>query len=178
MTLPKIKTLDQLIHNLNIGGGYDGYLGIMEAIEIPLEDLKQYCIWSNDHYTRNCLYSIPSVEVLLMCWKPGQKTLIHTFDNNQGWIKSIKGGITKTHYYVDEEEKEARKGTSMTIEEGKIAYLTDDMGYHQFMNDSDEDVISLHIHADRIKKWKVFDPEKNEFTQWELGLDSKINYEK
>ena len=84
-----------------MGPGYGGYLDILKAIDIPESEWKSYHNWSDEKYTRNCILNCDDFELILMCWKSGQQSAIHSYNFQEGWIKVIKGELTIDTYQID-----------------------------------------------------------------------------
>src|SRR5262249_239370 len=47
---------------------------------------------------RNLVYRDPLFEVMVICWRPGQGTPIHTHNGQLGWMLVERGGIEVTNY--------------------------------------------------------------------------------
>lgn len=162
-SIQKITTIESLLSNLEMGLGIDGYLGLMHQIDIHPDELESSCIWNDSHYTRKLIYRADTFEVLLMCWSPGNKSLIHSYDDQQGWVKVVKGELDINYYLEQSYGKKMEIYKSKTIRENEVLYINDYLGFHSISNNSDDRVISLHIHADPVKNWKVYDPLTDSF---------------
>jgi predicted metal-dependent enzyme (double-stranded beta helix superfamily) len=171
--IPKIKTVKDLARNMDLGPGYDGFIELVKSIELSDEEIRKHAVWNEEHYTRNCLYSTPSIEVLLMCWMPGQHTPVHDYSFKEGWTKILKGQLLLEYFRVD--ENGLVKTDEQVLKEGDIAYLRDDLGVHRFINESNENTVSLHIYAERIRKWNIFD-DKGKAHEVIPEIDSKTEY--
>jgi cysteine dioxygenase len=171
--ISEISSIEQLNHNLTLGPGYGGYIEILKAIEIPESEWKQFCKWSDDHYTRNCLSNCDAFELILMCWQSGQHSAIHSYSFQQGWIKVLKGELTIETYRIDRESLSCEQDESIVIKEGQYTYLNDSMGFHKVSATSEGETVSLHLHAERVKEWEVFHDCKKEFSKVKTSYDSK-----
>ena len=163
MALQTITSIDQLLLDIELGSGYDGYLSIIQNLNITKEQVSHLCKWNEDHYSRNVLFRGGSVEVLLMCWEPGQESLIHSYDNQEGWIYAVDGDLTIDHYFESKSEKKMEAFKSISIDKGRYLYLNDYLGFHSVKNVSNKRAISIHIHAGPVLSWKVYDPKTNAF---------------
>lgn len=156
MSFTKIKGIDELIKSLNMGPGYEGYAGLLESIEFDEHDWRTFTRWMDNRYTRNCIASCDSYELLLMCWQKGHTSPIHNYDSQEGWIKVLQGELTIDYYDIDRKEKCGEKTGSQIIKEGEFVCLTDDFGFHKVTNSSSGNTISLHINIEAVKEWEVF----------------------
>lgn len=175
MSLAEITTIEQLNKNLNLGPGYDGYIELLKAIQLPKETWQKYCKWSTNDYTRNCLSAYEGHEVILMCWEKGQKAPIHTYDLQEGWIKVLEGELVIETFNVDRENKTAELKDTMKIVAGESTYLNDGMGFHRAYSATDK-TVSLHLHIEKIQEWEEFDPKSKTFTKFKPRYDSKTEY--
>lgn len=104
---------------------------------LNLESLKQF---KENQYARHLVFKSDRVEILLVCWRPGQGTPIHDHGESDGLMFILEGEITNTTYQAD-----GRKVSTV--------WRKGDMGHtpvgarHEVKNTSNEDVVSLHIYA-------------------------------
>jgi len=160
MSIPEIKTIPQLIKNLNMGSGYGGYIELLKGLQISENEWQKYALWEPSHYTRNCLSSCESYELLLLCWQGGQASPIHNFDFQEGWIKVLSGELSIESYALDESYTKAQQKEVIKLSAGESTYLNDSMGFHKVLNPHGEKTVSLHLNIGRIDQWEVFNPEK------------------
>lgn len=163
MTIPIIKTLQELKRNLNLGPGYGGYIDLLKALKLEEKEWKPICNYSDKNYTRNCISSCEDYELILMCWNKDQASPIHSYDFQEGWIKVLKGELTIETYQIDKASKQVEIKEKIVIVEGEYTYLNDNMGFHKVINTSKGETASLHLHIDRIDQWEVFDIENKSF---------------
>ncbi|MAY83248.1 MAG: hypothetical protein CMP59_03865 [Flavobacteriales bacterium] len=171
--ISEISSIEQLKHNLNMGPGYGGYIDIFKAISIPESDWSSHCKWNDEKYTRNCLTNSDEFELLLMCWQSGQHSAIHSFNFQEGWIKVLKGELTIDTFKIDRESLSCEHEESIVIKEGEYTYLNDNMGFHRVSASAKGQTVSLHLHAERVREWEVFQDCKKEFTKVKPSYDSK-----
>jgi cysteine dioxygenase len=162
MNFASIESFDQLVKNLNLGPGYGGYLDLLKAIKLPESEWKKHCQWKEQRYTRNCIASCEGYELILMCWKKGQASPIHSYDFQEGWVKVFQGQLSIDIFQVDREELRAELDEEVPLEEKEYIYLNDNMGFHRMRNTAEGDTISLHLHVEKVKQWEVWDDTKNE----------------
>ncbi len=170
--IPTIKTIEDLKHNINLGPGYGGYTEILKAVQIPFDQWSSLCNFSEERYTRNCLSCCDEYELLLMCWNKDQHSPIHSYQSQESWFKVIKGELTIESFRVDSEGQSAAITNSIVIKEGEYTYLNDNMGFHRITNTGGGETVSLHLNVDRIKEWKVFNPEAKSINKQTPSYDS------
>lgn len=108
-----------------------------EEIVLNLEALKQF---KENHYARHLVFKSSHVEILVVCWRPGQGSPIHDHGVADGLMIILEGEITNTSYFQD-----GRKVTTV--------WRPGDVGHtpvgasHEVKNTTQEDVVSLHVYA-------------------------------
>lgn len=151
-----IENIEQLKKNLNLGPGHGGYNDLFESIKLPKSEWEKFCTWKDNRYTRNCITSCDSYELLLMCWDKEQHSPIHNFSFQEGWIKVLEGELTIQSYEMDRDKNCCHKKDTLVVTAGESTYLNDDMGFHQVINSSAEKTISLHLNIEKVEEWEVF----------------------
>jgi quercetin dioxygenase-like cupin family protein len=109
---------------------------------LNLDALKQF---KDNHYARHLVFKSANVEILVVCWRPGQGSPIHHHDTSEGLMIILDGEITNTSYPPD--------GCPVTT-----VWRPGDVGHtpvgtsHEVKNTSNLDVVSLHIYAPPLKR--------------------------
>lgn len=173
MIVSEINSIEQLVKGLNMGPGYGGYLDILKAIKLPAEEWEKYCKWQDEQYTRNCLSNCDAYELLLMCWTKGQHSPIHNYSFQEGWIKVLKGELSIDLFRIDRDSLSCVLDETIVIKEKEYTYLNDNMGFHRVRASGEDRTVSLHLHAERVKIWEVFEDCKKEFVKVSPRYDSK-----
>jgi hypothetical protein len=155
MKAPKITTLDQLVYNLNLGPGYDGYKTLVDAIELNPLELLELCDWMSKDHMRISIYDTPCLEAIVTYWRPGNETPIHNYSFQQGWVKVLQGTLELEHFQVDDGSSKAELTDTEIIESGEFIYLNDSFGFHRFRNIGENEVIAIHLYADKITQWTI-----------------------
>lgn len=168
-----IKSFKDLVYNLNMGPGYDGYVGLIKAVDFAPEELEGMCRWSDEKYQRIRFYDTDSLEALLTCWQAGQKGPIHNYEFQQGWIKMLRGRLWLEYFKPDAQQPQAYY--QRMIEEGEVVYLNDGLGYHRFSNHSDEPAIALHFYAGKLLHWHEMDEKSGEVSDRQTTCDMVVD---
>lgn len=152
-----IKSVERLRYNLTLGPGYGGYSELLKAVDLDEKALEEFVQYSNEGYRRLRIYDTNMIEAVLTCWEPGQKGTIHDFHNSFGWFKVLKGSMGVEHFKVEDEKAVLR--FSYEYPEDTQGFLNDDLGFHRFRNVSSGRSVVLHLYADKIKHWEVYNEE-------------------
>jgi cysteine dioxygenase len=73
-------------------------LEYLSGVQLRYAALSPYVFWKGSHYTRNLIFRDELFEVLALCWLPGQKTPVHTHNEQLGWMTVVQGEVL-THQY-------------------------------------------------------------------------------
>ena len=82
------QTLDELVTDLSEGERTD-FNNIIRSVNFSHDTFENFCSWSQESYTRNCIVENEKFELILLCWEPGQKTPIHDHGGEECWVKVI-----------------------------------------------------------------------------------------
>ena len=109
---------------------------------LNIRDLK--CFKENA-YTRNLVVKSPNVEILVVCWKPGQGTVVHDHGKSDGVMMILTGEMTEVSFYPD------GSSDSKIIGPGDISHVPVGIK-HKVENTSQYDVVSFHVYAPGLER--------------------------
>ena len=182
MSHPLRTTLEDLVEGLKKFEQHlitkDAVRGFLEATPISSEAVRPYAFFRDDFYTRNLIYRDNLFEVMTICWKPGQKTAVHTHNGQLGWM-SIPQGQVAVHNYkylacnAPENQNVVgidclggathieleRSATETCAADGHVSTVDKLQTIHQIENTdpAQAGVISLHIYSLPIDSCIAFD---------------------
>ena len=165
-----IQTINELVTALS-EGERTKYTHIVQSLDLHKSDLEEFCSWSQDSYTRNCIADNEDYELILLCWEKGQVTPIHDHGGEECWVKMIDGHMRET-IYKKSVDGELNVVKSSETKPGDMAYMIDFMGFHQLENLSDGRAMSLHLYAKPIRKCNVYNSTIKEFESKDLIYDT------
>jgi len=166
----QLNSIDDLISALS-EGERTSYNDLFRSIQIPSNAFKEYCSWSDEVYTRNCIVNTEKFELILLCWEPGQITPIHDHGGEECWVKVIQGEFREMIYKVDAVGK-LDTIDSMDSSVGKVTYMIDFMGFHSLENRSNTRSLSLHLYAKPIRTCNAFDVASGKFMPKSMGYNT------
>ena len=70
-------------------------LELMEEYRSKISDWSKFCSFSSIKYTRNIVVRDVSVEVLILCWEPGQYSPVHDHDGSECLMKILFGTLVE-----------------------------------------------------------------------------------
>lgn len=119
----------------------------LDEVEIGAEELQPYIGFKSGTYARHRVLTGEFAEVLVLCWRPGQRTPIHDHNGSFGAVRVCRGVMWETIFAFDEAHKLCYK----SAREWRSAEVTraDVPDIHQLGNPevSGQNLITLHIYA-------------------------------
>src|SRR5438874_2653311 len=117
----------------------------MNCLRVDFADVEKFSQFSPERYRRNLMRAGPAYHALVLCWRSGQRSPIHDHRGSSCAVRVIRGEATETVFEMTEEGRlfEAR---TRHLGEGFMC-ATEDLDIHQISNESDSDLITLHIYS-------------------------------
>lgn len=162
--------LNELVDDLR-EADQTSYNNIIRSVELLPHSLREIGSWSEECYTRNCIYEDNNFELILLCWEAGQATPIHDHGGEECWVKIVEGSFEEI-IYQENDQGELEEVLSNVSKEGDVSYMVDFMGSHSLKNLSNSKSMSLHLYAKPIKTCRVFDEETQEMIDKDLSYDT------
>eukprot|EP01088_Endostelium_zonatum_P021264 TRINITY_DN8288_c0_g1_i1.p1 TRINITY_DN8288_c0_g1~~TRINITY_DN8288_c0_g1_i1.p1 ORF type:complete len:199 (-),score=58.82 TRINITY_DN8288_c0_g1_i1:130-726(-) len=153
-----------------------------EYINSGAVDWKEHTMWSDVCYTRNLLEANENYELMVICWKKGQKSPIHNHAGSSCWMAVLSGAIEETYYnykgenmtpgnYPEGPCPRLEEGRSEPLLEGQVGYIRDEIALH-LIKPLDGDAVSLHMYSPPIKVCNIYSMELGKVFQKKLGFYS------
>ncbi len=129
---------------------------LVERTTIVAEEIQPYLGFKAGNYCRHRVMKNESVEMLVLCWKPGQRTPIHDHNGSHGAVLVHEGVLWETTFAYDAEaglnyqsHRELRGGGLTGSEIPDI---------HQLGNPdvSGRDLVTIHIYAPPLGVLKTY----------------------
>lgn len=109
--------------------------------------------FTSDHYSRTVIDSGSNHEVVVVGWLPGQGTPIHGH-RGRCLFRVISGELCSTLWGASQENDAEQLALSYHLRHSDGAqYISDKIGRHKVINESDDICISLHVYT-----WGSNDP--------------------
>ncbi|HXQ69030.1 MAG TPA: cysteine dioxygenase family protein [Pyrinomonadaceae bacterium] len=128
----------------------------LSTVEISQLDLEPYIGFKEGNYWRHRVCRNEAVEMLVICWRPGQKTPIHDHNGSHGVVLVQQGLMQETIFCFDEEQILCHD-TGRECQQGTVtgAGVPD---IHQLGNPdlSERDLITIHVYAPPLGVLKTY----------------------
>jgi cysteine dioxygenase len=154
--------------------------------------LDRYTHFRDDMYTRNLIFRDEAIELMAVCWKPGQRTVIHTHNGQLGWMAVQQGHLAVVNYkYLGCNAADNQNvagldclagATELDIDRrevqecypgGPVNTVDKVQTIHQVVVQGREPVVSLHIYSRPIDSCVAFDLEQRRCYRRVLSYYSK-----
>ena len=159
---------------------------------VDRSSLSPYAHFRPDMYTRNLLYRDGLVELMLVCWQPGQRTVIHTHNGQLGWMSVEQGALAVVNYKwlgcnaADNQNVAGmdclagateldidRREVQECYPDGPVNTVDKVQTIHQVVVQGKEPVLSLHVYSRPIDSCVAFDLEQKRCYRRPLSFYSK-----
>src|SRR2546423_11548343 len=83
----------------------------MREVEITADELRPHVGFKEGAYARHRVYLCEHAELLVLCWRPGQRTPIHDHNGSIGAVRVLQGAMWGTLFEMDEASRLAYKSS-------------------------------------------------------------------
>ena len=125
---------------------------------VTLEDLRGYLHFEDRSYCRNLVAESPWFNVLVLCWKSGQRSPIHDHAQSVCAFKVLKGVCSEVAYDL-QPDGSVRPARTRDYRAGEIV-ASHDSETHEVSNlqDGGVELVTLHVYSPPLKNMKVYSP--------------------
>jgi cysteine dioxygenase len=130
----------------------------LEKSDISRDEMEPYTAFKDGNYFRHRVFRNQHVEMLVLCWRPGQRTPIHDHNGSHGGVKVWQGVLWETTFQFDAarglEYKAARDLATGSVTGSDVPDI------HQLGNPdvSGQDLITVHIYAPPLGVLHTYKP--------------------
>ncbi|HEV7744235.1 MAG TPA: cysteine dioxygenase family protein [Pyrinomonadaceae bacterium] len=153
-----LQSLITVLESLNSAPDLSQIYEWLQTAEVSLAALQPYAAFKEGNYSRHRVCRNKFVEMLVLCWRPGQRTPIHDHNGSHGGVKVCQGLLWETTFTYDSdaglEYKSARE-----LPHGSVTG-SDVPDIHQLGNPdvSGKDLITLHVYAPPLGVLHTYKP--------------------
>ena len=144
------------------------------ATRLDLEDelIMRRTAFSEAGYARNLVCRTPEVEVLVLCWRPGQQSTIHDHAGSLNAIRVHRGSLTSRLFAPVDGAAPGRGPVRLvaqdTVDAGELTGPDRD-GVHQLANLSGGDLVTVHRYAPPLREVTIYSTDAPETAQLRLS---------
>jgi len=156
MSSSPITSIRDLVQQLLDERDITKYAGILERYAVPGSDLEPYIRWNSRHYTRNCIVRNEDLELLVICYEPGQRTSIHDYDSQTAWIHVVQGEVLEERFRLTA-TGEVKLQREVDLRTGMVEMMASGNSIHRFTNQGPGRAVTINLYAKPLSKWRVYD---------------------
>ena len=159
--------LGGLVERLSRMGGPPAFgelSALLGGVEVADEELRPYVSFKEGTYARHRVHLGEHAELLVLCWRPGQRTPIHDHAGSYGAVRVLRGVMWETLFEMEGDEGLVY-GSSREWTPGQVTGA-DVPDIHQLGNPdvSGQDLVTLHLYAPPLTSLNVYKVGRREST--------------
>ena len=161
-----LRPLIEYLDGLHERASLERLKSLLAETRVTLEDLREFVVFDDEHYRRNLVSIGPWYEILVICWKSGQRSPIHNHAKSTCGLKVLAGVCTETVFdYSPCGQVVALHSASLTA--GHIT-ASQDTDTHQVSNlqPAGENLVTLHIYSPPLRSMQKFSITGNLVDEW------------
>ncbi|HKS41961.1 MAG TPA: cysteine dioxygenase family protein [Blastocatellia bacterium] len=164
-----LDELSETIKNLKAVPKLEEIKQWFSALLLRQRDYEPYRAFTPRKYARNLVARSSFAELLMLCWRSGQRTPIHDHGGSVGVILMVEGLLTETMY---EHAPEGHVRPYNTYRWGPGGITGADVpDIHQLLNLQPEkrDMVTLHCYAPPLSVLNTYSPRNARVRHWREG---------
>jgi len=129
---------------------------ILNRLVVTTEEVEPHALFSENRYARNLVYKDREFEIMIMCWKAGQRSSIHDHAGSLGGIRILQGELTECLF------ERAANGMIKSLSSADYAIedtrVEETSLVHQISNLQAENgtTVSVHIYIPPLVRMNVY----------------------
>ena len=128
----------------------------LESMPLNLEALKEHIVYTEDDgYQRNIIKKTEHYEMVAITWRAGQTTPIHDHKGSDCAFLIVEGTSTETIYELNDDNR-AVPSHVRHYAPGEVC-AADEPDIHRISNDTDGDLINLHVYTPPLSGFGIYD---------------------
>ena len=137
---------------------------LLAGVEVGANELRPYVGFKEGTYARHRVHLGDHAEVLVLCWRPGQRTPIHDHAGSFGAVRVLRGVMWETLFEMGESEG-LRYDSGREWTPGHVTGA-DVPDIHQLGNPdvSGQDLVTLHLYSPPLASLNVYKVGRREST--------------
>jgi cysteine dioxygenase len=146
--------------------------GWFSSLTLRSHDYAHYRIFTPRKYARNLIARSEHAEMLMLCWRAGQRTPIHDHGGSIGVVMVCEGLMTET-MYEHAPEGHVRPYNTFRWAPGGITGA-DVPDIHQLLNLQPErrELVTLHCYSPPLSVLNTYSPRSSRVRHWREGYFS------
>ena len=129
---------------------------LLGGVSVGADELRPHVGFKEGTYARHRVHLSEHAELLVLCWRPGQRTPIHDHAGSSGAVRVLRGVMWETLFEMGASEglryKSGREWTPGHVTGADVPDI------HQLGNPdvSGQDLVTLHLYAPPLTSLNVY----------------------
>ena len=120
-------------------------LDLARSVELAKLELREYRRFTEERYARNTVLLNEHVELVVICWLPGQASAIHDHGRSNCLYLVVEGDMREEIFHLNEAGK-PRRADLRRFGPGDIT-LAGPKDVHRILNDAEVDLVTVHLYS-------------------------------
>ena len=142
----------------------------LNQYELMSKEIKSYCYYKDQKYTRHLVHKDKDFELLIVCWNSGQVAPIHGHEGEKCWMRVELGSLNICNYKLESIDPLFLSIVNQI--KGDAGFLDGPAEIHSVENAFDEDAISLHVYTKPFSECDIYNLDTGKIDRVELAYDS------
>jgi cysteine dioxygenase len=144
---------------------FDELNALLAGVEVGADELRPYVSFKEGTYARHRVHLGEHAELLVLCWRPGQRTPIHDHAGSFGAVRVLRGVMWETLFEMGGDGGGLRYGSGREWTPGFVTGA-DVPDIHQLGNPdvSGQDLVTLHLYSPPLASLNVYKVGRKEST--------------
>lgn len=160
IALPRsLESLVEFLNGLEERVPIDALREHLSGLDVTPDDLTPFMQFGDTCYQRNLICQGPWFELLCICWRDGQSSVIHNHADSTCGLRIITGTAVETTFLPAGDHR-VRPIASREFVEGQVCCTQDD-DIHQVRNCQADgsDLVTLHIYSPPLGEMQIWEDE-------------------
>lgn len=120
---------------------------LLSEVEVSMDELRPYIGFKAGTYARHRVFRNDFAELLVLCWRPGQRTPIHDHNGSHGAVRVCEGVMWETMFALNAKQElyyqQAREWSAGGVTGAAVPDI------HQLGNPevSGQNLVTMHLYA-------------------------------
>jgi cysteine dioxygenase len=140
---------------------HQSFLDIVDRLRLSDDLIESRTRFMDDEYARNLVLRTPQFELLVLCWRPGQRSTIHDHAGSLNAIRVRSGELTSRVFRPVAGAAPGAGPVELVSEDrvgpGEALVGVDRGGVHQLADTSSEPLVTVHVYAPPLLELTVYD---------------------
>lgn len=153
---PKLRPLVAYLDGLTQRAPIEKLQELLAASHATIDDVRDFVRFDPTHYQRNLVALGPWYEILVICWRSGQRSPIHNHAASTCGLKVLSGVCSETLFAHSPCGQVVALSTSEKHAGDVCASEDDDTHQVSNLQAPGADLVTLHIYSPPLRKMKQF----------------------